>query len=79
MDITENTPLRDILERYPWLPGELERVEPRAKPYLAMRSSPLGKKALAHATVGDAAAFLRQPPEKLIGKLKALIAQVEDA
>ena len=77
MTIDENTKLTDILEAYPWLPEELGRTEPRAKPFLNMMNSPLAKRALKTATVADAAKYLRRPAERLLSRLDSVIRDYE--
>ena len=73
MHIDENSKLTDILAAYPWLPDELLRVEPRAKPFWTMLQTPLGKRMLKNATVADAAKYLKRPAERLLTKLDGVI------
>ena len=73
MHIDENSKLTELLAAYPWLPDELLRVEARAKPFLAMMQTPLGKRMLKNATVADAAKYLKRPVERLLTKLDGVI------
>ena len=77
MIIDENTRLTDILNAYPWLPDELGRTEPRAKPFLAMLKTPLAKGMLKKATVADAAKYLKRPAGRLLSRLDAVIRNYE--
>ena len=49
MEITENTRLSAILERYPWLSDELPKIDGRFR----MIRTPAGKLLLRKATVAD--------------------------
>ncbi len=77
MIINENTKLTDILAAYPWLPDELARTEPRAKPFLAMMNTSFARTALKKATVADAARYLRRPAGRLLSRLEAVIRSYE--
>ena len=77
MIIDKDTKLTDILAAYPWLPEELGRSDPRAKPFLAMMNTPLGKVTLRKATVADAAKYLKRPPERLLSRLEGVIRDYE--
>ena len=73
MTIDESTKLTDILEAYPWLPEELGRTDPRARPFLAMMRTPPGKAMLKRFTVADAAAYLKRPVGRLLARLEELL------
>ena len=79
MIIDENSKLTDILNAYPWLLDELARTEPRAKPFLAMLNTPLGKGMLKKATVADAAKYLKRPASRLLSKLEGVIRNYESS
>lgn len=73
MEITEQTKLRDILDENPWLPEALKMEDVRARPFIAMMNSPLGKNALKTATVADAARYLNRPAQRLIDELNRVL------
>ena len=73
MTVDENTKLTDILAAWPWLPEELGRTEPRAKPFLALMRTPPGKGMLKRATVADAARFIDRPVGRLLTRLEEMI------
>lgn len=77
MTIDESTKLTDILAAYPWLPEELGRTEPRARPFLALLRTPPGRAMLKRASVADAAAYLKRPAGRLLARLEALIRDYE--
>ena len=77
MTIDESTKLTDILAAYPWLPEELGRTEPRARPFLALLRTPPGRAMLKRSSVADAAAYLKRPAGRLLARLEALIRDYE--
>ena len=77
MHIDENSKMTDIVAAYPWLPEEICRVEPRAKPFWTMLQTPLGKRMMQHATVGDAARYINRPVERMLTRLDGVIRDYE--
>lgn len=70
MEFTEKTKLTDILDKYPWLEGELIKDEKVA----AFMSNPLAKMMLKRATLKDASTFSGVPVQELIDELTRLTA-----
>ena len=72
--VKADTPLRDILDAYPWLPEELIRLEPRFR----IIRSPLMQVLIRRSTVADAAKKVGQPVEKLLDRFEQIIREHEE-
>lgn len=70
MDINSLTKIKDILAEYPWFKDEAIKLDSRLK----MVDSPIGKMLLNKATIADAAAKAGISEEKIIAKIKEMIA-----
>jgi uncharacterized protein len=75
MDIQKNTKIKDILSAYPWLKQELIQMNPKFKKL----DSPVAKMLLKKATIQDACDKFNVTPEKLTGKLAAMIEKHENS
>ena len=69
MEINAQTRLTDILEKYPWLPGELAKLDGRLK----ILKTPVGKMMIKPATITDAVQKTGLQEDVLIAELKKLI------
>lgn len=69
MEINAQTRLTDILEKYPWLPDELAKLDGRLK----ILKTPVGKMMIKHATITDAVQKTGLQEDVLIAELKKLI------
>lgn len=69
IEVRADTPLRDILEAYPWLPEELIRLDARFR----ILRSPLTQALIRRSTVADAAKRVGQPVEKLLERFDRMI------
>ncbi|MGI6257405.1 MAG: hypothetical protein ACOYJU_04995 [Anaerovoracaceae bacterium] len=69
MNITKETKLSEILERYPWLREELPKVNEKYK----MMNTPLGRMMIKKATIADVSKRSGTDEQVLIGKLTKLI------
>ena len=67
--VKADTPLRDVLDAYPWLPEELIRMEPKLK----IIRSPLMQAMIRRSTVADAAKKVGQPVEKLLDRFEQIV------
>ena len=75
MNIENNTPLKDVLAEYPWLPDELIKMDPRFK----VLKSPIGRFMLRNATVEDAVKKTGLSKERLLEELDKLIKKHEES
>jgi hypothetical protein len=69
MEITKETKLADIIAQYPWLKGEMAKVNEKFK----MLNSPVGKIMLGKATIAEMSKKSGMEAEVIIGKIKELI------
>ena len=73
MEFNENTRIADIIAAYPWLPETVARMDER----LRFVNTPFGRLLIRNATIADASKKSGYPAEKLIRKLKEVIAAHE--
>ena len=69
MEINSSTKLTDILDKYPWLPDELVKIDSRFK----IIKTPFGKMMIKNATVADAVEKTGMSEETLRAELQKLI------
>ena len=69
MEINKNTKLADILEKYPWLPDELIKLDGRFK----IIKTPIGKMMIKNATIEDAVKKTGLQEDVLIAELNKII------
>ena len=69
MQFNENTPLRDILSAYPWLPKELVKMDSK----FSIINSPIGKMLIHTATLKDVSKMAGYPVETVLEELNKLI------
>ena len=69
MEINSSTKLTDILDKYPWLPDELVKIDSRFK----IIKTPFGKMMIKNATVADAVEKTGMSEEALRAELQKLI------
>ena len=69
MEITKDTRLADLIAQYPWLKGEMAKVNEKFK----MLNSPIGKMMMGKATIAEMSKKSGMEAEVIIGKIKALI------
>ena len=74
MEITKDTKLADLLAEYPWLKGEMAKVNEKFK----MLNSPVGKIMLGKATIAEMSKKSGMEIDKLVSKLKTLIEEYKD-
>ena len=70
MEINAQTKLTDILDKYPWLPDELAKLDGRFK----IIKTPVGKMMIKNATIADAVKKTGLQEDVLIAELNKLIA-----
>ena len=69
MEITKDTRLADLIAQYPWLKGEMAKVNEKFK----MLNSPIGKMMMGKATIAEMSKKSGVEAEVIIGKIKELI------
>ena len=69
MEINSSTKLTDILDKYPWLPDELVKIDSRFK----IIKTPFGKMMIKNATVADAVDKTGMSEQALRAELQKLI------
>ncbi len=69
MEINSNTKLKDILDKYPWLPDELIKIDKR----FGIIKTPIGKMMLKNATITDAVKKTGLQENVLLSELKKMI------
>ena len=69
MEITKDTKLADLIAQYPWLKGEMAKVNEKFK----MLNSPIGKMMMGKATIAEMSKKSGMEAEVIIGKIKELI------
>ena len=74
MEFSAQTKLTDIIAAYPWLPGEMVKMDKR----LAIINSPMGKMLIRNATLSDASARTGYPLDTIVSELEKLIAAHEN-
>ena len=70
MEINAQTKLTDILDKYPWLPDELAKIDGRFK----ILKTPVGKRMIKHAAIADAVQKTGLQEDVLLSELNKLIA-----
>ncbi len=74
MEITKETKLADLLAEYPWLKGEMAKVNEKFK----LLNSPVGKIMLGKATIAEMSKKSGMEIDKLVSRLKTLIEEHKD-
>ena len=74
MEITKETKLADLLAEYPWLKGEMAKVNEKFK----LMNSPVGKIMLGKATIAEMSKKSGMEIDKLVSRLKTLIEEHKD-
>ena len=69
MEITKDTRLADLIAQYPWLKGEMAKVNEKFK----MLNSPIGKMMMGKATIAEMSKKSGMEAEVIIGKIKEVI------
>ncbi|MBR1780648.1 MAG: hypothetical protein IJ751_04500 [Oscillospiraceae bacterium] len=69
MIIARDTKLKDLLSEYPWLKGEISKVNDKFK----MLSTPMGKIMLGKADIAEMSKKSGMDEEQMISKLNELI------
>ena len=69
MEITKETKLKELVDLYPWLKGELAGINEKFK----MLSTPMGKVMLGRVTVGDMSNNSGMDADVLIARMTELI------
>ena len=69
MEITKDTRLADLIAQYPWLKGEMAKVNEKFK----MLNSTIGKMMMGKATIAEMSKKSGMEAEVIIGKIKELI------
>lgn len=70
MEINSQTKLTAILDKYPWLPDKLTKLDSRFK----IIKTPIGKMMIKNATIADAVQKTGLQEDVLIAELQKLIA-----
>lgn len=70
MEFNGNTKLTDILNKHPWLPDALEKLDGRFK----IIKTPVGKMMIRNMTLSDMSKKINFPENDIIDKLKQMIA-----
>lgn len=70
MELNSQTKLTAILDKYPWLPDELTKLDSRFK----IIKTPIGKMMIKNATIADAVQKTGLQEDVLIVELQKLIA-----
>ena len=71
MELTKETKLADLLAEYPWLKGEMAKVNEKFK----MLNTPVGKIMLGKATIAEMSKKSGMEVEAIIERIKGLINQ----
>ena len=71
MELTKDTKLADLLAEYPWLKGEMAKVNEKFK----MLNSPIGKMMMGKATIAEMSKKSGMEVEAIIKRIKGLINQ----
>ena len=71
MEITKDTRLADLIAQYPWLKGEMAKVNEKFK----MLNSPIGKIMMGKATIAEMSKKSGMEAEAIIGKIKELVSK----
>ena len=74
MELTKDTKLADLLAEYPWLKGEMAKVNEKFK----LLNSPVGKIMLGKATIAEMSKKSGMEIDKLVSRLKTLIEEHKD-
>lgn len=74
MEITKDTRLADLIAQYPWLKGEMAKVNEKFK----MLNTPVGKIMLGKATIAEMSKKSGMEIDKLVSRLKTLIEEHKD-
>ena len=74
MEITKDTRLADLIVQYPWLKGEMAKVNEKFK----MLNTPVGKIMLGKATITEMSKKSGMEIDKLVSRLKTLIEEHKD-
>ena len=69
MEITKDTKLADLLAKYPWLKGEMAKVNEKFK----MLNSPVGKIMLGKATIAEMSKKSGMDADIIISRINELI------
>lgn len=69
MNITKDTKLKDLLEKYPWLVDEAIKISSKFK----VLNSPVGKMMVRKATIADMSAKSGLGTDEIIDKITELI------
>jgi prefoldin subunit 5 len=72
--ITAETKLSDLIAQYPWLKGEMAKVNEKFK----LLNSPVGKIMLGKATIAEMSKKSGMEIDKLVRRLKTLIEEHKD-
>lgn len=72
--ITAETKLSDLIAQYPWLKGEMAKVNEKFK----LLNSPVGKIMLGKATIAEMSKKSGMEIDKLVSRLKTLIEEHKD-
>lgn len=70
MDLNINTKISEIVKKYPWIPGELVKMDGKFE----LLNNPVGKMLLQNATVKDLVGKIGMKPEDAVNMLNNLIA-----
>ena len=73
MDLTRDTRVGDILEKYPWLKDELIKMDDRFR----VIEAPMADKVMKKATLDDASGMFGMSVEEMIGSLGNMIEMFE--
>ena len=74
MELTKDTKLADLIAEYPWLKGEMAKVNEKFK----LLNSPVGKIMLGKATIAEMSKKSGMEIDKLVSRLKTLIEEHKD-
>ena len=74
MEITKETKLAVLIAEYPWLKGEMAKVNEKFK----LLNSPVGKIMLGKATIAEMSKKSGMEIDKLVSRLKTLIEEHKD-
>ena len=69
MEITKETKLSDLVGQYPWLKGELSKVNDKFR----MLNTPMGKIMMGKATIAEMSKKSGMDADAIIGKICELI------
>ena len=74
MELTKETKLAVLIAEYPWLKGEMAKVNEKFK----LLNSPVGKIMLGKATIAEMSKKSGMEIDKLVSRLKTLIEEHKD-